>query len=326
MKKVCNTCVLPETFPHITFNNEGVCNFCQRFVPENLEEAKKKYKQKFLDLIKTRKDVVVAYSGGKDSTYTVLLLKEVYGMNVTTLTFDNHFISPQAWRNIDTVCRNLNVTNINYQMNKTDLFPLFRHALEHEMYSKKSMERASTLCTTCSGIFKAMVLTYAIEFNIPLIGFGWSPGQAPVSSAIAKYMSSFTKISRNVMIEAIKNISPNVAFDIRLTDTEERAINDREIFNVHPLAFEDYNEQQILKDIKDLGWKEPNDVDTNSTNCRLNCLANKTHMEMYSFHPYAWEIANMVRQGTMPREEGMVKIYNTSNNNVDKIKEELYEV
>jgi hypothetical protein len=70
---------------------------------------------------------------------------------------------------------------------------------------------------------------------------------------------------------------------------------------------------------------EPEDVDTNSTNCRVNCLANNHHINMYGYHPYVWEIANMVRQGTMSREEGMEKIYNNSNNDVSHIMEELHE-
>ncbi|NOQ47457.1 MAG: hypothetical protein GQ559_12475, partial [Desulfobulbaceae bacterium] len=30
--------------------------------------------------------------------------------------------------------------------------------------------------------------------------------------------------------------------------------------------------------------------------------------QRYSFHPYVWEIANMVRDGVMSREEGLEKI------------------
>ena len=33
------------------------------------------------------------------------------------------------------------------------------------------------------------------------------------------------------------------------------------------------------------------------------------HLRRYGFHPYVWEIANMVREGVMAREEGLQKIY-----------------
>ena len=53
----------------------------------------------------------------------------------------------------------------------------------------------------------------------------------------------------------------------------------------------------------------PKDTDTNSSNCLLNAFANHCHLERYHFHPYVWEIANMVRQGVMERGEGIEKIY-----------------
>ena len=46
----------------------------------------------------------------------------------------------------------------------------------------------------------------------------------------------------------------------------------------------------------------------NSTNCLLNSYANQIHRERYGFHPYVWEIANMVRCGAMTRTEGLDKV------------------
>jgi hypothetical protein len=77
--------------------------------------------------------------------------------------------------------------------------------------------------------------------------------------------------------------------------------------NVHPLAFMDYDEAKILDKIKSLGWKEPADTDPNSTNCTLNALANYLHRNKFNFHPYAWEIAGIVRAGSMKREDGIRK-------------------
>ena len=57
-----------------------------------------------------------------------------------------------------------------------------------------------------------------------------------------------------------------------------------------------------------MGWEKPDDTDANSTNCLLNAFANHVHKDRYSFHPYVWEIANMVRSGAMTRVEGLEKI------------------
>jgi hypothetical protein len=70
-------------------------------------------------------------------------------------------------------------------------------------------------------------------------------------------------------------------------------------YNVHPLAFLDYNEERIIKEIGEIGWKAPDDTDSNSTNCLLNAFANDVHIKRFKFHPYVWEIANMVRAGVV---------------------------
>ena len=74
------------------------------------------------------------------------------------------------------------------------------------------------------------------------------------------------------------------------------------------LAFFDYDEAVIIDTIKKLGWVKPNDTDPNSTNCLLNALANYLHRKRFDFHPYAWEIAGIVRSGCMNREEGLEKV------------------
>jgi hypothetical protein len=78
------------------------------------------------------------------------------------------------------------------------------------------------------------------------------------------------------------------------------------------MAWEFYNEEMIVNEIARYGWKAPADTDSNSTNCLLNAYANKIHISRYRFHPYVWEIANMVRDGIMDRDEGYRKIYSGS--------------
>ena len=74
------------------------------------------------------------------------------------------------------------------------------------------------------------------------------------------------------------------------------------------MAFFEYDEENILKEIKQLGWVNPKDTDANSTNCLLNSFANQVHIEQHGFHPYAFEIAGLVREGCMTREEGLQRL------------------
>ncbi len=325
LMKICTHCILPDTFPGISFNTDGVCSQCQKFDGKQvrLEEEKKKFKQKFIELLQQEVgngrsqnghnndrvyDVLMAYSGGKDSTYTMSLLRNKYKLRVLAVSFDNGFISPAALNNIKNVTDSLGIDNVFFKPRWDILKRIFLTASDKELYSKKTLERASTICTSCIGIVKSMCLKMAIEQNIPMIGFGWSPGQAPVESSIMKNNPSLTKMSQQAILKPLRDIVGEEVTAYFLQD-KHYALSERFPYNVHPMAWEFYNEELIMREIQKFGWTAPKDTDSNSTNCLLNAYANDIHLRRYRFHPYVWEIANMVREGVMTREEGYQKIY-----------------
>ena len=56
MIKYCTRCVLPENFPTIEFDENGLCNYCRTFEKEkNAAEVKKRHREKFERLL----DVVI---------------------------------------------------------------------------------------------------------------------------------------------------------------------------------------------------------------------------------------------------------------------------
>ena len=311
--KLCTRCILPETFPGISFDEQGVCNHCRSYRGAEATEAlKQKYEKKFRDLLATERkassyDVLVAYSGGKDSTYTLDVLVNRYRLRVLALTFDNGFISPRAVENIYTVCGNLGADLLVVRPNPKMLHAIFRTAAKQELYSMKTLERASTICTSCIGLIKNLVLRTAIEKEIPFVGFGWSPGQAPVQASVMKTNPALMQQALQAIYKPLHQIAGDAINPYFLGDSH---FSSPEKFphNVHPLAFLPYNEETIIERIKSLGWVKPDDTDPNSSNCLLNAYANHIHRQRYSFHPYVWEIANMVREGVMTREEGLEKI------------------
>ena len=330
--KICSNCILPETFPGISFNNKGVCNYCQRFEGQEakLTQSKQKYEKKFIDLMsklennKSQRsyDVLMAYSGGKDSTYTMYLLRTKYNLRLLALSFDNGFISDTSHKNIKTVTDKLGIDHIMFKPEWDILKRIFTYASGHELYSKKTLERASTICTSCIGLVKSLCLKTAIEQNIPMIGFGWSPGQAPVQSSIMKNNPSMIRMTQNAIMNPMKKVVGE-KIETYFLNEWHYAQPDKFPYNVHPMAWEYYSEDMILEEIKKLGWKEPADTDTNSSNCILNAFANKIHIKRYGFHPYVWEIANMVREGVMDRKKGYDKIYKEQSEDLVEIAKEV---
>jgi len=310
----CNKCILPDTFPGITFDNDGVCNHCRNFQGvEILQSHKKEYEEKFMGLVDRYRnhgsyDCLMAYSGGKDSTYTLKILRDRYKLRVLALTIDNGFVSEQAFRNMCNVTENLGVDHLIFKPRFDLMKKIFRGAADNDIYSKKTLERASTICTSCIGIVKSATLKTALEKGIMLIGFGWSPGQAPVQSSVIRTNPALIKATQAATQGPLSRLAGD---EVNSYFLEERHFANAEGFpyNVHPLAFLKYDEEEIIRDISQIGWQMPDDTDSNSTNCLLNAFANDVHIRRFNFHPYVWEIANMVREGAMSREDGYKKIY-----------------
>ena len=112
--KRCSKCVLPETFPFIVFDEQGVCNYCYGYKIKN----QPKPIGELLELIKPYRrtdgqpDCIVPFSGGRDSTMSLHLIKEELGLNPIAFTYDWGMVTDLGRRNIARVCGKLKVENI----------------------------------------------------------------------------------------------------------------------------------------------------------------------------------------------------------------------
>ena len=110
----CTKCLLPETFPFISYDKKGVCNYCNNYKLRNqprplddLFRLVEPYRSKDGSY-----DCIVPFSGGRDSTFTLHMIKRVLGLNPITFTYDWGMVTDLARRNIARVCGKLGVENI----------------------------------------------------------------------------------------------------------------------------------------------------------------------------------------------------------------------
>jgi glucosamine--fructose-6-phosphate aminotransferase (isomerizing) len=109
----CTRCILPETFPGITFDKEGVCNYCldYRKVEVEGEEALRKKLSEYRG--KGQKyDCIVPISGGRDSAFALHQIVRKYNMRAVALTVDSGAITPEGYRNIERITEVLNVDHV----------------------------------------------------------------------------------------------------------------------------------------------------------------------------------------------------------------------
>ncbi len=277
-----------------------------------MEKERKKYEARFQELItqykahhdKSPYDILAAYSGGKDSSFTLDLLKHRYNLRILAITFDHGFVSPYAFENIRKVVETLGIDHITFKPDFKVIQKIFLFSMENEFHPPKALERASSICNSCMGLVKFITLKIAIEKAIPFIAYGWSPGQAPLHSAIMKNHPHFIKKAQDLFLQPLlKAVGPEVQAYFLDESYFKEEKNGNFPYNINPLAFLRYDEEEIYRRIKELGWQPPQDTDPNSTNCLLNAFANRIHIEKHHYNPYAMEMAELVRERVLAKEE-----------------------
>ncbi|MEQ1805305.1 MAG: hypothetical protein ABL900_07995 [Burkholderiaceae bacterium] len=109
----CTRCVLPETMPFIRFDDKGLCNYCRNYRAKQLLGEVRL--EEFLSKHRSRDgspDCVIAFSGGRDSSYALHLLKRKYAMNPIAYTYDWGMVTDLARRNQARMCGQLGVEHI----------------------------------------------------------------------------------------------------------------------------------------------------------------------------------------------------------------------
>lgn len=118
IQRECSICIYDERVPNITFDSDGVCNYCHQ-----IDELKSIYgtgtnmgERKFDNILADvrragrgkKYDCIVGLSGGTDSSYLILKAKE-WGLRVLAVHYDNTWNSATASMNIAKVTKACNV-------------------------------------------------------------------------------------------------------------------------------------------------------------------------------------------------------------------------
>ncbi len=111
--KCCSRCLLPETFPFIDFDNEGVCNYCRNYKKVKYEGKDKL--SEILNAVRSKNDgpdCLMPFSGGRDSSYALHFVKKELKMNPIAFSYDWGMLTDLARRNQARMCGKLGVEHI----------------------------------------------------------------------------------------------------------------------------------------------------------------------------------------------------------------------
>ncbi len=160
----CKRCIMPNSRPRITFDEDGICNACR-----NAEEKWKDVdwnarKEEFLQLIEPFRskngywDCIVPWSGGKDSSSIAYKLKFEFGMNPLLVTF-----SPQIPNEVGNHNREALI-----QLGFDHVFFRPNQKVHRKLARRFFIERGNHKVAWDAGI-NAIPVKVAVDFNIPLI-------------------------------------------------------------------------------------------------------------------------------------------------------------
>ena len=183
--KKCSKCVLPETYPFIKFDSDGVCNYCynyknQKFLgEEKLEEFLSKYRKNDLS-----NDCLMGLSGGRDSCYGLHVLKTEFKMNPVAFTYDWGLTTDISRLNASIMCGKLGVEHI---IRSADIEKKRRYVRQNifawlrdphlgmlpiiQAGDKDFMEYGRTLCKDLNLKFCVQATGYQLEQREFFLGF-----------------------------------------------------------------------------------------------------------------------------------------------------------
>lgn len=103
----CSRCVLPETFPGITFDDAGVCTVCR-----TARAPEESGMDGLRELLPPGTKVLFPLSGGRDSCYGLHVAVKELDLDVIAFTYDWGMVTDLARRNISRMCGALDVEHV----------------------------------------------------------------------------------------------------------------------------------------------------------------------------------------------------------------------
>ncbi|MCP4154807.1 MAG: AMP-binding protein, partial [bacterium] len=305
----CTKCLIPENYPGVHFDENGVCDYCREFDNYKEKAALEYFKtnddfHQVLQKAKASKkgdyDCLMLYSGGKDSSYVLHRLVVEMGLKVLAFTFDNGYISETAFENIRRTTTLLNVKSI---------------ILDSEAMKDIFVESLWSDYNVCNGCFKAvntLGTMVAHKHNINLVVSGLTRGQIfDIKLHGLFQLGVFDEETINERLTLFrKNYHSMTNRTSRLIGVE---ITDEMLDNIYFVDFFKYDQTpttEILKYLeeKDSGWIRPTDTGSSSSNCIINDVGIYVHLKDKQFHFYAAQLSWDCRLGTITREEGIEEI------------------
>lgn len=314
----CSQCLMTNDYPGLTFNEKGICEFCTKEKKrEKIDwEGKKKELENKIEAIKREADryhAIIPWSGGKDSSFALYVMKVLYGLKVLAVNFDNGFKSKRARQNIEHISRRLDIDVVTIQPNRKLMNDLYGHYLR----------RKGELCSVCNVVGYVMICSFifsqkALYGYLPLIVGGWSGAHENVRSlftfdftefkrVVEKDKALYQQFEENVLVNNhVCSLLASVG-DPRSASSQMGGELSSKFFQLP-----DYLEWDLVKIKKilknEVGWISSDSLTSAHEDCQWHNSMKYLMLKKYEIDPDTIAISAMVRANRISREEGLAAL------------------
>lgn len=320
--KRCTKCILPETFPGITFDEEGICNYCHQYEEIKVKgrEALEREMANFRDS-KGKYDCMATISGGRDSTYVLHQLVKAHNMRVLACSFDCGLQSELGKRNTKKACEKLGVDLVTYPYKikrnieeirrnfmawskrpSPAMIPIFMVADKTMEYHMRKVARQKGIKLIVSGESTIEHTFFKSGFlGVPAAGHGYD---ITITSKLKLLVGYIREYARNPRYLSLAGLYESIIGFFAYFYGHKFF---RHIRLINYFDYIMWNEKQIVStNIKELDWELLDDtILTWRNDDAMPPLYNYLYYRMVGFTENDALRSNMIRNGMMSREEAL---------------------
>ena len=232
----CIKCGLPETYETIEYDSKGVCNICvsNDYKLSNINWIERK---KLLDQLiskyqgKYAYDCIIPFSGGKDSTFTLLYLMKEYNLKPLVVRFNHGFYRKTVLDNSSKVLKKLGVDFLEFTPNWKIVKKLML----------ESFIRKTDFCWHCHTGIYSYPLRVALLYKVPLVF--WGEPQSEITSYY-DYLNDEIEYEDDTKFNKIRTLGITAEDMFNMLNSNEDPLDIRDLT---PYTFPNVQE---LKDLK----------------------------------------------------------------------------
>ena len=323
--KRCAKCILPENYPGITFNEEGICNHCFTYKKKKYfgDKALKEKIGSYLERKKDRNkdyDCVLGLSGGRDSSCLLYYLVKILNLRVLAYSADNGFIPEQTKLNMK------NMTDVLKVKLVIEEHDYLRRCLRHHILSwihSPSPVMVGMLCAGCKLGIDLGLFNFAKSSNIPVVirggtpfeGQGYkvnmmklNPNSRNNTSFIIGYLSEILRNPRWILKPACSIIQLKEYYYHFCKRTIQR---DKDLLAISPYYYYvRWQENDVISTIKnELRWQEnPDAGSTWRGDCFIALLKLYLYKKILGFNDKDDGLSCLIRDNQISRKEGLKRL------------------